>query len=86
MRVLSLLFLVISFSVNAQKNSIFNAADLQIDWKLVANNHKGEDKYLFTITLTNTSKKSILPPSGWTIYYNANRDIVDSNLTGGLKS
>jgi len=86
MRVLSLLFLVISFSVNAQKNSIFNAADLQIDWKLVANNHKGEDKYLFTITRTNTSKKSILPPSGWTIYYNANRDIVDSNLTGGLKS
>jgi hexosaminidase len=86
MRAILIVLFISILSANAQKKSVFNAADLQIDWKLVANNHKGEDQYLFTITLTNASKKSILPPSGWTIYYNANREIADSNLRGPLKS
>ena len=86
MRFLTLVFVFSSLFAFSQKKLEFSTNDLQIDWKLVANNHKGEDKYLFSFTLTNTSKKSILPPSGWTIYYNANREIVDSNLTGPLKS
>ena len=86
MRFLTLVFVFSSLFAFSQKKLEFSTNDLQIDWKLVANNHKGEDKYLFSFTLTNTSKKSILPPSGWTIYYNANREIVDSNLMGPLKS
>ncbi len=86
MRFLTFLFVFSSLFAFSQKKMDLSTNDLQIDWKLVTNNHKGEDKYLFTFTLTNTSKKSILPPSGWTIYYNANREIVDSNLTGPLKS
>ena len=86
MRFLTILFVFSSLFAFSQKKLEFSTNDLQIDWKLVTNNHKGEDKYLFTFTLTNTSKKSILPPTGWTIYYNANREIADSNLTGPLKS
>ena len=86
MRFLTFLFVFSSLFAFSQKKMDLSTNDLQIDWKLVTNNHKGEDKYLFTFTLTNTSKKSILPPSGWTIYYNANREIADSNLTGSLKS
>ena len=86
MRLLSLLFFVLCFSANAQKKVVFNPADLQIDWKLITNNYQGKDQYQFSFTLTNTSKKNSLPAGNWTIYYNANREIVDSNMTGSLKS
>ncbi len=86
MRLLSILFLVMTISANAQKKQVFNAADLQIDWKLITNNYQGKDQYQFSFTLTNTSKKNSLPAGNWSIYYNANREIVDSNMTGSLKS
>ena len=86
MRLLPILFLVLSFFAQAQKKAVFNAADLKLDWKLITNNYQGKDQYQFSITLTNNNKKSVLPPGNWTIYYNANRDVSDSNLTGPMKS
>ena len=86
MRFLTFLFVFSSLFAFSQKKMDLSTNDLQIDWKLITNNFNGKDQYQFSFTLTNTSKKSILPPSGWTIYYNANREIVDSNLTGPLKS
>ena len=70
----------------AQKKNMFNPADLKIDWQLVTNNYQGKDQYLFALTLTNTGKKSWLPGNGWKIYYNANREIADSNLSGPFTS
>ena len=86
MRFLTFLFVFSSLFAFSQKKMDLSTNDLQIDWKLITNNFNGKDQYQFSFTLTNTSKKSILPPSGWTIYYNANREIADSNLTGSLKS
>lgn len=86
MRFLTLVFVFASLFAFSQKKLEFSINDLQIDWKLITNNYQGKDQYQFSFTLTNTSKKSILPPTGWTIYYNANREISDSNLTGPLKS
>jgi hexosaminidase len=86
MRFLTIIFVFSSLCAFSQKKTEFSTSDLQIDWKLITNNYQGKDQYQFTFTLTNNSKKSILPPSGWTIYYNANREIVDSNLMGPLKS
>ena len=86
MRLLSILFLVMTLTATAQKKLVFNPADLQIDWKLITNNYQGKDQYQFSFTLTNTSKKNSLPAGNWTIYYNANREIIDSNMTGALKS
>ena len=66
----------------AQKKDMFNPSDLKIDWKLITNNYNGKDQYSFSLSFTNTSKKSILPASGWTIYYNANRDLAEKSLDG----
>ena len=86
MRILTIIFVFSSLCAFSQKKTEISTSDLQINWKLITNNYQGKDQYQFSFTLTNNSKKSIIPPSGWTIYYNANREIVDSNLTSGLKS
>ncbi len=77
MRILLSIVLLCNFlGVNAQKATSFQTADLKIDWQLVTNNYQEKEQYLFTIKLTNTSKKMLLPAGGWTIYYNANRDVI----------
>ena len=77
MRILLSIVLLCNFlGVNAQKVTSFQTADLKIDWQLVTNNYQEKEQYLFTIKLTNTSKKMVLPAGGWTIYYNANRDVI----------
>ncbi|MEY3432113.1 MAG: hypothetical protein RL131_49, partial [Bacteroidota bacterium] len=70
----------------AQKKDMFNPSDLKIDWKLITNNYNGKDQYSFSLSFTNTSKKTILPASGWTIYYNANRDLAEKSLDGVFES
>ncbi|MEY4728606.1 MAG: hypothetical protein RLZZ390_1130 [Bacteroidota bacterium] len=59
MRLLPLLFIVLSFFAQAQKKPVFNASDLKLDWKLITNNFQGKDQYQFSITLTNNNKKTI---------------------------
>lgn len=86
MRVVLLFLLLIGIDTQAQKKSAFIPGDLKIDWELITNNYQGKDQYLFAFKLTNTSKKAILPSDQWTIFYNANRDIVDKKLSGGLES
>jgi len=86
MRVVLLFLLLFSIDTQGQKKSAFIPGDLKIDWELITNNYQGKDQYLFAFKLTNTSKKAILPSDQWTIYYNANRDIVDKKLSGGLES
>ncbi len=86
MRVFTIALLFICINTNAQKTKIFQPTDLKIDWQLVNNNYNGKDQYLFTFKLTNNSKKAILPSDHWTIYYNANREIVDKKLGGGMES
>ena len=86
MRIIPIIFLLCFLGANAQKAGSFQPADLKIDWQLVTNNYKGQDKYLFSLTLTNSGKKAMLPSAGWTIWYNANRDVADSNLMGPMKS
>lgn len=82
----SMMLIFSIFASWSQTKNRFNPGELKIDWKLVTNNYKGQDKYLFSLTLTNTGKKAMLPSGGWTIWYNANRDIADSNLMGPMKS
>lgn len=80
---MSLLSPFLSF---AQKQTAFLPKNLKIEWQLVTNNYKGEDKYLATFTLTNTDKKTALPASGWTIYYNANREVAKKDIGYGLET
>lgn len=88
------LCLLAAFGVNAQKNknnkttvaAVFQPENLKIDWQLVTNNYKGEDKYLATFTLTNTDKKAAIPASGWTIYYNGIRGVAKKDIGQGLET
>ena len=78
--------LFLSFWAKAQKKEVFSPNNLKIDWQLVTNNFNGEDKFLATFRLTNTDKKTALPATGWTIYYNANRDVSKKDVGYGLET
>ena len=86
MKFVTIFSLFLVFSANAQKKDVFMPENLKIDWQLVTNNYKGKEQYLATFTLTNTDKKNALPASGWTIYYNANRDVVKKDIGYGLET
>lgn len=86
MRILTLVLLCCFLGAKAQKAASFQSADLKIDWQQVTNNYQGKDQYLFTIRLTNTGKKAMLPATGWTIYYNANRDVIKNPVEQPLET
>lgn len=86
MRILTLVLLCCFLGAKAQKAASFQSADLKIDWQLVTNNYQGKEQYLFTIRLTNTGKKAMLPATGWTIYYNANRDVIKNPVEQQLET
>jgi hexosaminidase len=87
MRIVSITLMLCCFlGAQAQKAASFQSNDLKIDWQLVSNNYQGEEKYLFTIRLTNTGKKAVLPATGWTIYYNANRDVIKNPVEQPLET
>ena len=86
MRILTLVLLCCFLGAKAQKAASFQSADLKIDWQLVTNNYQGKEQYLFTIRLTNTGKKAMLPATGWTIYYNANRDVIKNPVEQPLET
>ena len=86
MRILTLVLLCCFLGAKAQKAASFQSADLKIDWQLVTNNYQGKEQYLFTIRLTNNGKKAMLPATGWTIYYNANRDVIKNPVEQPLET
>lgn len=86
MRILTLVLLCCFLGAKAQKAASFQSADLKIDWQLVTNNYQGKEQYLFTIRLTNTGKKAMLPATGWTIYYNANREVIKNPVEQPLET
>lgn len=86
MRILTLVLLCCFLGAKAQKAASFQSADLKIDWQLVTNNYQGKEQYLFTIRLTNNGKKAMLPATGWTIYYNANREVIKNPVEQPLET
>lgn len=82
----TILGLLLSLTSFSQKKENFIPKNLKIDWQLVSNNYQDKDQFLATFTLTNTSTTDALPASGWVIYYNFNRDVVDKNAGFGLET
>ena len=74
--VLFALFLY-STSIHSQKKPLFDANKLHLNWELIANNYNKEPKVLAVFKFTNTAKIDF-PSSGWTIYFNYNRNILPS--------
>lgn len=86
MRTKILVYLLLLFPAfaQAQKKSPFLPEKINLDWKLVSNNHEGKDQYLATLRISNTNPKAPLPASGWTIYFNALRDMAQKDVGEGL--
>lgn len=59
--------------------------NIKIDWQLVTNHYDGKDQFLSEFKLTNTHKKAVWPTSGWTIYYNATRNVLNKVVGYGLE-
>ncbi|MDD5150580.1 MAG: family 20 glycosylhydrolase [Flavobacterium sp.] len=57
----------------SQKTPSFDINNLQINWELIANNYKNEEKVLTSFKFTNTGK-TFFPASGWSIYFNYSRN------------
>lgn len=83
---LRLLFFLWPCALLAQSKNTFSPSNLAIDWQLVTNHYQGKDQYLATLTLKNTDKHTALPASGWTVYYNGIRGIVQKDLGHGMES
>jgi hexosaminidase len=84
MQKICFLFLFITTMATAQKPKPFPINHLHIRWQLVSNNYKGEDKFLATMELSNSFKMGTFPASGWTIYFNTIRGVVNKEVGHGL--
>lgn len=63
-----------SISIHSQGKPLFDESKLQINWELIANNYNKQPKVLSSFKFTNNGKIDF-PSSGWTIYFNYNRNI-----------
>lgn len=90
--IISLLLFVYSISAYSQRKSLFDENKLQVNWELIANNYKKEEKVLTSLKFTNTDK-TFFPASGWTIYINysykvfpvsSSPDFIITHLNGDI--
>jgi hexosaminidase len=83
---LALLSAVISANAMAKPKGEpqFNAHDLSVVWEPIQNDYKTPDQSLNAITITNNGKNTF-PASGWKIYFNSARLIVQNTVTGNAK-
>jgi hexosaminidase len=62
----------------------FNTHDLSINWEVVQNDKPANGQSLNAITITNNSKNTF-PASGWKMYFNSARLILQTTPTGNAK-
>ena len=81
---LCFVFLLSNVCAAQSVSSLFNAADLFIEWEVIENNHKGKREFLSAFTISNNSGRT-LPAKGWSIYFNFPRMINSGSVTGDMK-
>ena len=72
------LLICISISVSATPN--FNPRDLSITWEVIKNDAPKPGQSLNAITITNNGK-STLPASGWKLFFNSARFVLQATPT-----
>jgi hexosaminidase len=73
----------LSLPAFSQKTELFPVKDLQISWQLVTNNFQHRPMNLSSFILKNKGNVKF-PASGWTIYFNCNREIFPASVTGNV--
>lgn len=82
---LGVLFLFILFSQKGFSQTgkpLFNVNSLTMSWEVIENNHDQKPQSLTSLNLTNTGK-TIIPASGWQLYFNFSRTIDALSVKGG---
>ncbi|MCC7466134.1 MAG: carbohydate-binding domain-containing protein [Saprospiraceae bacterium] len=64
------------YLIYAQRATPFPAESLRIFWQLSTNQCEKPGQHLARFTLLNDHRQSSLPVNGWTIYYNATREVL----------
>jgi hexosaminidase len=81
---LTILFvLLLSSPVYSQKAKPFTVKDLKVTWQLITNNYLQKPVSISSFSIENKGK-STFPTSGWTIYFNCNREIFKGSATGNV--
>ncbi|MBS1502434.1 MAG: carbohydate-binding domain-containing protein, partial [Bacteroidetes bacterium] len=84
MRYLLAAMLSVCISISAFASPNFNPKDLGIVWEPVKNDSPKPGQSLNAITITNHGKTT-LPASGWTIYFNSARGVLENSPTNNAK-
>ncbi len=85
MKLITIALLCLAFCAKAQKKAIFLPENIRIEWHFLNNNEQGKDQFRSALRITNGNPKVPLPASGWNIYYNGTRDIVNKSVGPGLE-
>lgn len=79
-----LLILLTCAGINSFAMQNFDPRDLSVTWEVIKNDAPKPGQSLNAITITNNGK-STLPASGWKLYFNSARMVVQETPTGNAK-
>ena len=77
------ILVLLGIVAKAQTHKRFNQNKLHVTWHLITNNYQNQPQILSSLTFSNQGNE-VFPESGWTIYFNYNREIIDHFTTGDV--
>jgi hexosaminidase len=85
-RLLTLIFIAVAYlNASAQSDVKFDAHNLSISWEAIQNDYQNKAGLSLNALVLTNNGKTILPASGWKLYFNSARDIDAVTVTGNAK-
>jgi len=85
-RLLTLIFIaVVYLNASAQSDVKFDAHNLSISWEAIQNDYQNKAGLSLNALVLTNNGKTVLPASGWKLYFNSARDIDAVTVTGNAK-
>lgn len=78
-----IILILLGNATKAQTNKQFDAKDLNVTWQLNTNNYQNQSQALSSLVIRNNGK-GVFPATGWTLYFNYNREILEEGVTGDV--
>jgi len=85
-RLLTLIFIAVAYlNASAQSDVKFDAHNLSISWEAIQNDYQNKAGLSLNALVLTNNGKTVLPASGWKLYFNSARDIDAVTVTGNAK-
>ena len=85
-RLLTLIFIAVTYlNASAQSDVKFDAHNLSISWEAIQNDYQNKAGLSLNALVLTNNGKTVLPASGWKLYFNSARDIDAVTVTGNAK-